>query len=616
MLLSEAFAVRDVVFKNRAVLAPMVPNCAEENGRVSRDYRDFYLARARGGVGLIVLGGVFVHPDGRGFGRQLGIHDDATVPGLSHLVETLGRHCRTAVQISFKSVGKPPEMFRPDEIAGYAEAFVHAARRAEKCGFDAIELHACHDYWLNCFLSPHFNHRDDEYGGSPDNRFRLLGKVAASIRESIGGKTLLGVRLSIADFVNDGLGLEESLDICSRLEKLGVDYISASGGIGVTQYRMSPPMEIDRGSLLYLARAVKDRVSIPVVGVGRLDRPQVYRDAAENGDADLIAAARAYIADPEYARKTMNGDDASIRPCLACNYCLLRLHRQEPVACCVNPFVGQDMLALPRMEPRRVVVVGGGVAGMNCASLAARSGAQVTLLEAGEFLGGTLHLAKKPPYKGVLQDLLTCLERQVAEAHVQVRRRCPADVETVAAHKPDLVVLATGATPIRLLIEGLETHPHVLGAEDLLTADVPADGRYLVVGGGLVGLECAEYIMENAPAAKIALIEAMDAVGKDLHATRLNRMLRRMRDAGVAVHTGTGLAKVDGKAVYVKKRGEISEFGAFDHILVAVGYRSHVPADIKEHFNAVVIGDSKTPGGIHEALRDGLGFVVNLPHSG
>ena len=612
-MLSKSYTIRDVALKNRAVMAPMVPNCAETDGRVSQDYHDFYLARALGGVGMIVLGGVFVHPDGRGFARQLGIHDDAMIPGLSRLTEALGQHCRTAVQISFKSVGKPPEKFTPAEMEMCLESFVKAAIRAEKSGFDAVELHACHDYWLNYFLSPHFNHRDDEYGGSLDNRFRMLGTITDAIRKSLGKRMILGVRLSIDDFMPQGLGMEETLEVCSRLESLGVDYISASGGIGVTQYRMSPPMEIGRGSLLYLAQAVKERVSIPVIGVGRLDRPQVYRDAAESGAADLVAAARAHIADPEFARKTMDGNDADIRPCLACNYCLHCLHKQEAVACCVNPFVGRDMLTLPRTQKqKRLVVVGGGVAGMHCASLAAHTGAQVTLIEGRDHLGGTLHLAKKPPHKDVIQDFIGYLERQVKKEGVEVCARCTATVEEVQKHKPDLVVLATGATPIQLRVQGLGDHPHVLNAESLLTSTLLPDGRYLVVGGGLVGLECAEFIAEYAPSAEVAVIEALDSVGKGLHVTRLNQMLQRAQNAGVAIHTKTALARVEGKDVYVTRDDDTSLFGSFDHIVVAVGYRSNVPADIKEQCNAVVIGDSKAPREIHEALCDGLNIAVNI----
>lgn len=185
-------------------------------------------------------------------------------------------------------MGRLPEAFNLREIETIREAFTRAARRANECGLTAIELHTCHDYWLNFFLSPHFNHRNDDYGGSLGNRFRLLKEVVQSIRAEIGEAMLLGIRLSMDEFVKDGLSLEETLQVGQWLEQLNVDYVSASGGIGQTQYRMSPPMEVNRGSLLHLARALKRTISIPVVGVGRLDRPEIFNQTIAGGfDAAL-----------------------------------------------------------------------------------------------------------------------------------------------------------------------------------------------------------------------------------------------------------------------------------------------------------------------------------------
>ncbi|MCK4984559.1 MAG: NADH:flavin oxidoreductase, partial [Desulfobacterales bacterium] len=254
MKLSDSFQIKNCRFSNRAVMAPMVPNSAALDGSVTREYENFYLARARSQVGYIVLGAAYVHPDGRGFQRQLGIYDDHLVPGLQSLVTSLAEHTRVGIQLSFKSLGRMPEDFSRNEIKEYRQAFVTAAIRAQACGFDAVELHACHDYWLNFFLSPHFNHRQDTYGGDLVNRFRLLKETAEEVRSAIDGDMLLGVRLSIDEFVDDGLTLRETTQVGRWLADIGVDYLSASGGIGITQYRMSPPMEVARGSLLPLAR--------------------------------------------------------------------------------------------------------------------------------------------------------------------------------------------------------------------------------------------------------------------------------------------------------------------------------------------------------------------------
>ena len=405
---SDPLDIRGRQFKNRTVLSPMVPNCAGEDGSVTDAYRQFYQARAQ--VGYMVLGAAFVDPAGRGFQRQLGIHDDRMIAGLTELTQHLRRHTQVGIQLSYKSVGHLPEAFDLRDIASITQAFTRAAVRAGKCGFTAIELHACHDYWLNYFLSPHFNHRSDKYGGSPENRFRLLKEIVESIRAETGDELILGVRLSADEFVEDGLTLEDTLDTGRRLEQLGVDYISASGGIGLTQYRMSPPMEVQRGSLLHLSRALKEKLSVPVIGVGRLDRTEVFSGAISDGHADLAATARALIADPEYAVKTLEDKTGEIRPCVACNFCLLCLHRNEPVRCAVNPYLGRDLLRLPPLEnSKKVVVVGGGAAGLSAGVAAAKRGARVQLFEQSPELGGVINLGMRPPFKDSLKDLVDYL---------------------------------------------------------------------------------------------------------------------------------------------------------------------------------------------------------------
>ncbi len=405
-------------------------------------------------------------------------------------MQALGDRSRVGVQSSFKSAQKLPEHFTPAEIEKYRNAFSEAAVRAGECGFDAVELHACHDYWLNYFLSPHFNHRTDEYGGSPENRFRLLREIVEGVKASVRGSILLGVRLSMDEFIEDGLTLRETLEIGGRLQDLGIDYISASGGIGKTQYRMSPPMEVPRGSLLHLAQALKRIVSIPVIGVGRLDRPEVFRKAVEEGYADIAAAGRALIADPEYAAKVMEGRDKEIRPCLACNYCLVCLHRGENVQCAVNPLVGRDLLQLrPLAKKLKVVVVGGGPAGLSAAATAAERGARVQVLEKENVPGGMLNAAKVPPHKEAIQELIDYLGGQAVANGVEIKTGSAARVADILSLAPDRVIVATGSTSLSIRADGLANNERVVLCEDLLRSERVVKGcKYLVVGGGAGGL--------------------------------------------------------------------------------------------------------------------------------
>jgi len=614
MYITSPLDIKGRLFATRTAMSPMVPNFACEDGSVSAQYRDFYLARARAGVGYIVLGGVYVHQDGRGFSGQLGIYSDALKSGLTELVTELGRHTRVGVQLSFKNIGKLPEQFTHAEISYYRDAFGEAAARARDCGFDAIELHACHDYWLNYFLSPHFNHRADEYGGGLENRFRLLAEVVNVVRASVRDSMLLGVRLSMEEFVEDGLCLPETLEAALMLERLGVDYISASGGIGKTQYRMSPPMEIPRGSLLYMAHALKETVSIPVIGVGRLDRPEIFRRAVEEGHADIAAVGRALIADPEYVAKVIAGEDEEIRPCLACNFCLACIHRGEGIRCAVNPFAGRDGLTVgPLKKAMRVVVVGAGPGGLSAASAAAGRGAGVTVLEKEKEPGGMLNAGKIPPHKEVIQDLIDWLVARAKENKVEIITGHAADASEMASIAPDCVIVATGSESIAIRAGGLENNERVVLSEDFLRAKtVFKGGRYIVVGGGAGGLEVAEFIAQLG--GEVTLIEMTGTLGSGLHSTRLNLILERLERMNARVMCNTRLLSADGGRVTVSTETGESVVGPFDCIVMAVGYRSksRIAWELEKVLPVVTIGDARKPRSIFEAVSEGLDAAIGL----
>jgi 2,4-dienoyl-CoA reductase-like NADH-dependent reductase (Old Yellow Enzyme family)/thioredoxin reductase len=613
MKLSDPIQIKNCHFSNRAVMAPMVTNSAALDGSVTQEYENFYLARARSQVGYIVLGASYVHPDGKGFQRQLGVYDDRLMPGLKKLAASLAQHTRVGIQLSFKSLKRMPQDFSRNEIKDYRQAFVAAAIRAQTCGFDAIELHACHDYWLNFFLSPHFNDRQDSCGGDLENRFRLLKETTERVRSAIGGDMLLGVRLSVDEFVEDGLTLEETLKVGDWLEALGVDYLSASGGIGLTQYRMSPPMEVERGSLLHLARSLKEKISIPVIGVGRLDRPSIFEEALIGGHADFAAAARAMIADPDYVVKILDGRPDDIRPCIACNFCLLCLHRDEPVRCAVNPYIGKDLYVLKSLrKPSKIMVIGGGPAGLAAAATAARRGANVKLFEKQPELGGTVNLGKKPPFKESLQDLIEYLVKQTRKSGVSVNIGEEVTAETVQALKPDHIIIATGASDLPLEVKGLNSHPAKFSALQILRWEKTPEGNYLIIGGGAVGLELAEYLAASGRG--VTVIEMTGQLGHGLHATRLNLMVERLASEGVRILKDSTLTAVIDKCVEIKTANEKQTLDSIDFIVSAVGYRSNtrLAEEINKDIPATVIGDANRPGTIFEAIRDGFNAAAGL----
>ncbi|MCU0560007.1 MAG: FAD-dependent oxidoreductase [Desulfobacterales bacterium] len=600
-------------FANRSVLAPMVINCADTDGSVTGPFREFYLARAEQQVGYVLVGATYVHPHGKGFDRQLGIYSDPLMPGLADLAAGLSVHCRVGIQLSFKSVGKPPTQFNLEDIQTYRESFRKAAERARAAGFDAVELHACHEYWLNYFLSPHFNRRSDAYGGSLPNRFRLLREVVDSIRTAVGSDLIVGVRLSLNEFVEDGLRLDETIQIGSWLDEMKVDYISASGGIAITQHHTSPPMDVPRASLLPLAAELKKKVSVPVIGVGRLDRPDVFRRSVSDGYCDLAAVARALIADPGYARKVMAGQDQSIRPCIACNHCLLCLQRNEPVRCAVNPFIGRDRMAIPSLKkPVSVVVVGGGPAGLSAAAHASKRGGRVCLFERSSKLGGALRIGHRAPHKEPIKEFADYLADQAQQAGCRILLGREATADIILMDTPDHVIVATGGTSIIPDINGLETHPRVFTAEDVLYAPQIEPGTYLVIGGGAVGLETAELIRTTG--AHVTVLEMTDTLGRGMHATRQLLIVERLRTAGVCIHTETTPLLVDGSRVWAKTSEGPCLLGSFDVVVVAAGCRTkdELSQRLVAHTAVSVIGDAVHPRSIREAVSEGLDAALKL----
>ncbi len=594
-------------------MAPMVLNLAAADGSATDALNDFYLARARGGVGFIILGGTFVHPDGRGFGHQLGIDRNELVPGLRKLTRSIGEHARIGVQLSFKSVGRPANDFNLAELRSYRRAFVQAALRARESGFDAIELHACHDYWLNFFLSPHFNSRCDDYGGSLENRFRLLRETVEEILSATGGSPVLGVRLSMVDFMDGaGLNLDETIEIGRRLETLGVDYISASAGIGTTQHRMSPPCEVPRGRLLVYGRALQQALSVPVIGVGRLDRPAVFREAVEGGHVQLAAVGRALIADPEFVDKIRRGHGNEIRPCLACYGCLSCLHRGEAVRCGVNPLVGRDLIRLRPLSRRlRVLVVGAGPAGLSAAAAAAERGAEVVLAEKKASPGGALGVAARPPYKETIGELSTYLVGKAKAAGVRFELGREITAQDVGGAAFDRVVLAAGSVPV--WPPGISPEdPRVVTAEAVLQQERIDPGRYLVVGGGLVGLETAEFLAELR--ADVTVVEMLDEMGRGLGPKRLKLLMDRLVKMGVNMIAKTQVLSVrDGMARVAVGLNE-TVLGPFDVVVSAAGYRPEagLAAALEHRVKVTVIGDARQPRSIAEAISEGLEAALSL----
>jgi 2,4-dienoyl-CoA reductase-like NADH-dependent reductase (Old Yellow Enzyme family) len=349
--------VKHLTLKNRICMSPLGTNFATARGEVTQRLLDHYEARARGGAGLVIVEGTWVHPSGKTFVNQLGAYDDSLIPGLETLARTIKAHGAVSIlqlhhggrqadpKISGSQPLAPSALACPisrvvpkemslQEIAVIEEAFIEAARRARDAGFDGVEFHAAHEYLISEFLSPYTNKRTDDYGGSLENRLRLILEILHGARQRLGADFIVSVRMNGDDYIPDGLTLVDAVQIAKALETGGVDLLNVSGGVYVTPHLIISPLPLGPGVHLHLSAAIKRAVTIPVIGVGRITTPEFAEQALAEGKADLVALGRALLVDPDWPRKAYEDRVTDIRPCLGCNQgCIDRLLRQNDITC-------------------------------------------------------------------------------------------------------------------------------------------------------------------------------------------------------------------------------------------------------------------------------------------
>ena len=603
--LFEPVRVGSLSLPNRLVMPPMVTNLATEDGYVTTAVKDHYEVRARGGVGLIIVEATCVQaPVGKLSHRQLVIDNDRFLPGLRELADAIkrggahaaiqvhhaGRNTSTSV-IGTQPVapspiplgrGEVPRELTREEIDDLTVRFVRAAQRARDAGFEGVELHAAHGYLMAQFLSGAANQRTDEYGGELVNRARFVLETFAAVRQALGRDFPVWVRVSGREYgLPGGTTIEETQALAQMLERAGADAIHVSALAHDLDPRALPPMAQPPGNLVRFAEAVKRVVNVPVIAVGRLD-PVTGEAALQEGRADLIAVGRGLLADPELPRKACEGRLGDIVPCLACGTCQDGIQLPDArLRCRVNPAAGRERAfdMRPAAERCRVVVVGGGPAGMETARVAALRGHDVVLFEKAPALGGQLGVAAVPPYKQGLAALARYLAGQLANTGVDVRLGREVTAADIEALVPDAVVLATGVCPLVPAIPGIE-RTRLAHAEDVLSGRAQVGERVVVLGGELVGCETAEFLADRGKEVTITrrgprlATKVVRAIGVPL--------VERLRKKGVRMLTG------------VRYEG-IGESGVT--LITAEGQRETIPAD-----TIVLAAGSEPSAGLWEAL--------------
>ena len=638
--LTEPYQLGSLTLSSRVVMTPMKLGYATREGEVTNRHIAFYTRRARGGVGLLTTEPLYVQPNGRELPTQLGVHDDGLVLGLRELVAAVhGAGGRVMAHINHAGRAANPklipaaelvsasEVFCPAnqvtprsltraEIADVVTAFGAAARRVGEAGFDAVEIPFSHGYLIHQFLSAHTNRRDDEYGGGLEDRLRFGREVIAAVRAEVGADYPLVVRMNATDYVDGGLTIEDALQIARALAAAGVTALSVTSG---TMCESVPfclyPTGTPKANLLPMAAQIRKAANLPVIVAGRIRTPAVAREALAASQADLIGLARPFLADPDWVRKTEAGDEESILLCAACHQgCLAQLRVGKGTGCAFNPETGHETEVglVAATEPRQIMVVGGGPGGLEAAWVAARRGHRVTLYEQENRLGGQFHSAALPPHKEGFLDIIRHLELMARRAGVEIRLNARVTKEMVTAVRPDVVILATGGIPLRVPFPGLEETDWYLAAELLEAAAEVRSSTALVIGGGLVGLETADFL--SGQGKEVTLVEMLPDVGTDMDQLAKAMITNRLKKNQVTIHTNTKIVRLTKSTAIAHRRQQEIRL-PIESVVVAVGVRANreLPDALAQSaFEVHVIGDAVEPRKALDAVYEGFEVACGL----
>lgn len=631
-LLFKPIKINSMTLPNRTVMAPMVTNYAAPDGTVTDKLINYHVARAKGGVGLQIVEATYMDPSGSSYIRGLGCSDDYMIPGLKRLtdaVHKVGGHI--ALQLQHGGQVAKPEFSKqatmvPSFIPGVTpyddthemtkedidyivKKYAEAAARAKKAGFDAVEIHGAHGYLILRFLSPYSNRRTDEYGGSLENRMSFCKEIVEAVREATGPEYPIILRLSIDELFDEGLQLEEGAEIAKEMVKCGVDMINGSACTLETIYMSTPPPNMDFGWNAHRAKVVKDALNgtAPLSIVGRIHSRAIAEKILENGQADMVTIGRALIADPELVNKWQKNLEKDVIRCLSCNEgCIWPMAQRQPVKCAINPRVGSEAVYGDEKakEAKKVVIIGGGIAGMSAALCAAERGHDVTLIEKSDKLGGLLNVATVPPHRHVFKSLMKYYENKLPEAGVKVKLGEAATAEKIAAMQPDVTLLATGSKPI---VPSFCKDAKVLTAQDVLEG-APTGKKVLVVGGGLVGSETAEYLASQGK--DVSILELRGELAIDMEPRHRRFILLNLKEMGVKPLLNREVLEMKDGAIKVRDKFKREQWlTGFDDIILALGYRSDnslLPELQDAGLEVSVIGDSAKVGKVMGAVHDGF----------
>ena len=660
MRLAESGKIGTMTIRNRIIMPAMGTNLANPDGSVSQHLIDYYETRAAGGAGLIITEVVTPEERGQCIHCELGGYRDSFVPGLSRLVravQSYGAKCVLQIAhagafgssqvtgmkpiapspVECSLTGEVPREATVSEIRELVGRYAQLAERAKVAGFDGVEIHGAHGYLPLQFLSPYTNRRDDEYGGSFEGRLRFPREVVQAVRAAVGPRFPVIYRLSAEEYVPGGLNIEDTKEVAPVLEADGVDAFHISAGTwdsrmegyrnalsgraegppqdlhkGVSTGAWVSPLYAPEGVLAHLAEEIKRVVSVPVITVNSIP-VEMGEEILRQGKADFVAFGRGLIADPELPNKVMRGRVEEVRRCLRCNECLGKVLLNQHLYCAVNAQAGNERRRIdPAKEKRKVLVIGGGSAGLEAARVARVRGHDVELWEKEPVLGGQLRRIALMGFKKNHGALLSWYEGQLKKLGVRVKLGKEGTDEEILSEYPDVVLVATGAQVHIPDIEGIGSES-VSFATDVLDGKVELKDRVVIIGGGLVGCELALKLAQSG-AREITVVEMEDELACDSELFSRWALTGYLSDKGIGFLTGCTVKGVKGdKVICVDKDGKPGEL-PFDNVVLATGLESRedISDRLSKRIETHVIGDCLEPRKIINAVHDGFNAAMSI----
>lgn len=645
MMMTELFTPKKIgncEIPNRLVVPAMVVNYCTEDGKITDRYIKYMEEKAKGGWGLLITEDYSVNEHAKGYQYIAGLYRDDQIEGNKKLTATIhkyptkifcqiyhpGRQTKHAVNgnvqpLAPSAIKDPicrdlPREITKDEIHQVVCDFGATARRVKESGFDGLEIHAAHGYLISEFLSPFTNKRTDEYGGCFENRVRLLDEVYYAVRENVGPDFPVMVRISGNEYLLGGRTEADTYELVRHLDDLGVDAIHVSNGMYASpaEYQIIAPMYTKHGLNINIAEQIKKMVSCPVVVTNRINDPKMADTILKMGKADFIGMGRGSLADPHLPEKAKNGQFKEIRYCIGClQGCEGSALKGGSATCLVNPRVGREYEnpMNPVANPKKVMVIGGGPGGLMAAETVAKLGHKVTVYEAKSDLGGQFKAAAYPLGKGELSTFISSMRQNLQDMNVPILLNTEVTEEILKKEKPDAVIVATGAKPLKLRIPGMDGK-NVVMAEDVLLGNCDvADGPVVVCGGGEVGGETAHFLTQTSQ--DITILEMKDEILADMMPITRECLMGYIRKAGIKVRTGAAVSSISEDSVSFKNADGTKETIPAATVVSAFGYRSYNPLEetAKKYCDEVkVIGGAVKAGNALTAVREGYEAALAL----